>query len=92
MLRNLVLLLTLLLPTRGLTVEKRIKTGIESKNTITRREEAPKYHDRESIEEDFSKNIELYLFEPAKLKATNPAVYNWIRRKYGAKFKLRKPD
>jgi Mlc titration factor MtfA (ptsG expression regulator) len=42
------------------------------------------------IGEDFSNNIEYFLFEPTKLKAKTPKVYQWIKEKYGDSFKPRK--
>jgi hypothetical protein len=45
---------------------------------------------RNGIEEDFSNNIEYFLFKPQELKNKSPAVFNWIYKKYGDKFKLRK--
>ncbi len=40
--------------------------------------------------EDFSNNIEFYLFNPKELKAKTPKVYNWISKRYGDKFKIGK--
>lgn len=42
-----------------------------------------------SPEEDFSNNIEYYLFEPDKLKKETPGAYNWINKHYGDTFKLK---
>ena len=41
-------------------------------------------------DEDFSNNIEYFLFDPKKLKAKSPKINDWIQKKYGAKFKLGK--
>jgi hypothetical protein len=43
-----------------------------------------------SVEEDFSNNVEFYLFNPSKLKDVSPGAYNWIQSHFGAKFKLGK--
>lgn len=43
-----------------------------------------------STEEDFSNNIEYYLYEPVKLKGATPNVYSWIQKKYGNKLNIRK--
>lgn len=44
---------------------------------------------RESPEEDFSNNVEYYLFDPKKLQKVTPHAYRWIRDHFGDKFKLR---
>jgi len=44
----------------------------------------------EGPSEDFSNNLEYFLFSPAELKAKNPRVYDWIQNKFGAKFKVAK--
>ena len=41
-------------------------------------------------DEDFSNNIEYFLFEPKKLKKVSPKIYDWIEKKYGPKFKIGK--
>jgi Mlc titration factor MtfA (ptsG expression regulator) len=41
-------------------------------------------------DEDFSNNIEYFLFDPKKLNAKSPKIYDWIQKKYGSKFKLGK--
>jgi hypothetical protein len=41
-------------------------------------------------EEDFSNNIEYFLFNPTTLKSKTPKVYDWIQKKYGDKFKIRR--
>ncbi|MNJ92605.1 hypothetical protein D3C87_102780 [compost metagenome] len=45
---------------------------------------------RESPEEDFSNNVEYYLFAPNELKKITPHAYRWIENHFGDKFKLRK--
>jgi hypothetical protein len=40
------------------------------------------------IDEDFSNNVEYFLFQPEALKKTTPKVYDWIKKKYGDKLKL----
>jgi hypothetical protein len=40
--------------------------------------------------EDFSNNIEYFLFNPEKLKKVTPSAYEWIRKKYGDKFVIAK--
>ena len=44
----------------------------------------------DSVEEDFSNNVEFYLFNPAKLKDVSPEAFNWISRHFGANFKVGK--
>jgi hypothetical protein len=44
---------------------------------------------KEGPDEDFSNNIEYFLFDPKLLKTKTPKVYDWISRKYGDKFKVR---
>lgn len=39
-------------------------------------------------DEDFSNNIEYFLFEPKTLKNKNPKIYEWIQKKYSVKFKM----
>jgi hypothetical protein len=43
-----------------------------------------------SDDEDFSNNIEHFLFNPKKLFETSPKVYEWIARRFGDKFKIGK--
>ncbi len=43
----------------------------------------------DSPAEDFSNNIEYYLFNPKKLEAVSPSAYRWIEKHYGDKLKLR---
>lgn len=45
---------------------------------------------RYRIDEDFCNNIEYFLFKPEELKKTTPKVYEWIKKKYGDKLRLRK--
>jgi hypothetical protein len=45
---------------------------------------------KESPTEDFSNNIEYYLFDPDALKVKSPKVYDWIQKKFGDTFKLAK--
>lgn len=40
--------------------------------------------------EDFGNNVENFLFNPERLKAVSPNAYNWISKRFGAKFKLGK--
>jgi len=42
-----------------------------------------------SPEEDYANNIEYYLFEPEKLIEETPSAYNWIKKHFGGKFKLK---
>ncbi len=43
---------------------------------------------RGSPEEDYANNIEFYLIEPDQLKKITPNAYEWIKRRFGDKFKL----
>ena len=43
---------------------------------------------KEGPAEDFSNNIEHYLFQPEQLKIKSPKVYEWIRQRYGDSFKI----
>jgi hypothetical protein len=45
---------------------------------------------KEGPAEDFSNNIEYFLFNPRELQIKTPKVYDWIRQRYGDKFKLGK--
>ena len=38
---------------------------------------------QESLDEDFARNVELFLFEPEKLKKTNSGAYEWIKKDVG---------
>lgn len=40
-------------------------------------------------EEDFTNNIEYFLFDSQTLKKKNPQLYDWISKKFGDKLKLR---
>lgn len=42
----------------------------------------------DSPEEDFSNNVEYYLFSSKKLEAVTPSAYKWIQQRYGDKLKL----
>jgi hypothetical protein len=44
----------------------------------------------ESLPEDFSNNIEYYLFEPETLRRKAPKIHDWIKKKFGDSFKLSK--
>ena len=44
----------------------------------------------DSIEEDFSNNVEFFLFNPSNLQDVSPSAYNWISKHFGANFKLGK--
>jgi len=41
---------------------------------------------RQSSDEDFSNNVEYFLFEPEKLKTATPNVYTWIGKYFGDTF------
>lgn len=43
-----------------------------------------------SVDEDFSNNIEYFLFNPKVLREKNQKIYDWIKNKYGDKFILGK--
>ncbi len=43
-----------------------------------------------SVDEDFSNNIEYFLFNPTKVKELAPRVFSWIQTRYGSNFKIRK--
>ncbi len=45
---------------------------------------------KEGPNEDFSNNVEYFLFEPSVLKIRSPKVYEWFSGKYGDKLQLRK--
>jgi len=45
---------------------------------------------KESVDEDFSNNIEYFLFEPHKLRKRNRPIYDWILETYGDKLKWAK--
>lgn len=42
----------------------------------------------ESMTEDFSNNIEYFLFDSQVLQRKTPKVFNWIKKKFGDNFKL----
>lgn len=42
-----------------------------------------------SPEEDYANNLEQYLYDPDKLKKVTPSAYEWIKKKYGDKLKLK---
>jgi len=44
---------------------------------------------KESLDEDFSNNIEYFIFAPNVLRTKSSKVYNWISNKYGDKLNLR---
>lgn len=44
---------------------------------------------RISHEEDFANNLEHFLFDSDKLKKVTPNAYEWIKKKYGDKLKLK---
>lgn len=46
----------------------------------------------EGPNEDFSNNIEYFLFDPKALHERTPKVYDWIQQKYGKAFKLKGPE
>ena len=43
---------------------------------------------KEGPDEDFSNNIEYYLFKPDQLRSKSPKVYEWIRKRYGDSFRI----
>ncbi len=43
---------------------------------------------KDNPEEDFSVNIESYLFQPESLKKSVPGAYDWIRQRFGDKFRI----
>jgi hypothetical protein len=43
----------------------------------------------ESMTEDFSNNVEYFLFEPKALQKKTPRVYEWIKKKFGDNFKAK---
>ncbi|MCM2322221.1 MAG: hypothetical protein NDJ90_03060 [Oligoflexia bacterium] len=46
----------------------------------------------ETMTEDFSNNVEYFLFEPQVLHRKTPKVYDWIKAKFGDNFKLGRGD
>ncbi len=44
---------------------------------------------RRDPSEDFAANLEYLLFEPEVLRKKTPKVYEWLKRRFGDKFKLR---
>jgi hypothetical protein len=42
----------------------------------------------ESMTEDFSNNVEYYLFDPQTLERKTPKVYEWLKKKFGDNFKI----
>lgn len=44
----------------------------------------------ESVAEDFSNNLEYFLFDPPTLEKTNPKIYQWFRKEMGDNFKVKK--
>lgn len=42
-----------------------------------------------SAEEDFANNIEYFMFDPSKLKATNPEIFAWIQKNFAKSLILR---
>ncbi|UXR65838.1 hypothetical protein EZJ49_06200 [Bdellovibrio bacteriovorus] len=62
----------------------------DRKNTYVSRSDGYVQDDgRDSPEEDYANNIEFYLVEPETLKKVTPNAYNWIKRRFGDKFKIR---
>lgn len=55
-----------------------------------RKEEDVETDSKTSRDEDFTNNIEYFLFDPTILREKNPKAYDWIKNKYGDKLKLRK--
>lgn len=58
---------------------------------INRGEGFVKEDGRLSVEEDFSNNVEFFLFEPARLKAVTPKAHQWLSEQFNGKFKLGAP-
>ncbi|MDC0980250.1 hypothetical protein OAQ84_00795 [Bdellovibrionales bacterium] len=44
---------------------------------------------RDSIDEDFANHLEYYLFKPKFLKLKSPEAFQWIKNKFGKKFKVK---
>ena len=44
---------------------------------------------KDSPDEDFANNLDFFLFEPDKLKATVPSAYNWFKSKFPKDFKIK---
>lgn len=42
-----------------------------------------------SHEEDYANNLEYFLYDPDKLKKATPSAYEWIKKKYGNRLKLK---
>jgi hypothetical protein len=58
--------------------------------TIRRQEGFVKPEAKLSPNEDFANNIEFYIFEPSRLKLVTPAAYDWIKRRFGDNFNIRR--
>jgi len=43
-----------------------------------------------SSEEDYSNNLEHYLYDPDKLKKVTPSAYNWIKKRFGEGFQIKR--
>jgi hypothetical protein len=51
-----------------------------------------KPHGMDSPSEDFSIDIEYYLFDPERLKKVTPRVYDWIQTNYGSWLRLNQSE
>lgn len=45
---------------------------------------------RNSHEEDYANNVEHFLYDPDKLKKVTPKAYDWIKKRFGETFRLKK--
>ena len=45
-----------------------------------------------SPDEDYANNVEYFLFRPKVLKQVTPNAFNWLKNKFGDKFKIRGID
>jgi hypothetical protein len=43
-----------------------------------------------SVTEDFANNIEYFLFNPQRLMKVAPSTHNWIRTRFGDRFRVGK--
>ncbi len=42
-----------------------------------------------SPEEDYANNLEYFIYNPDKLKQVTPNAYEWIKKRFGPKLKLK---
>ncbi len=45
---------------------------------------------KNSFEEDYANNLEYYLYDSDKLKKVTPSAYQWIKRRFGQNFQLKR--